>query len=152
MLVRNIAGKALASPATNGKPISAKTKQAAIAKPAAIPLIDRILIGTLFIPLGASRLFKLNIIARIASNTKPITPNIISLIIPSVTSLAIIRLKNAKIAQASNDDTTVRGNLKLSRAIYFGSIIQTPRNIPLISIPIGTTDMLAVNASSPSRA
>ena len=91
-------------------------------------------------------------IARIASNTKPITPNIISLIMPSVTSLAITRLKNAKIAQVSNDDTTVRGNLKLSRAIYFGSIIQTPRNIPLISIPIGTTDMLAVNASSPSRA
>ena len=147
-----MAGNALAKPATKGKPISANTKHAAIAKPAAIPLIDSMIIGTLFKPLGAALLLKLNIIARIANNTNPIMPNVISLIVPPVTSLAIIRLNKANIAQVNNEETTVIGSFNLSLAMYFGSIIQTPRNTPLISIPIGTTDILAVNESSPSRA
>ena len=55
MLVRKIAGNALANPATNGCPICAKIKAKPMATAAAIPLIDRIKTGTLLSPFGDGR-------------------------------------------------------------------------------------------------
>ena len=109
-----MAGNALASPAINGKPLSANTRQAPMASPAAIPRIERIINGTLLLPPGASLFFILNKKASIAKATKPVMANCNSLTRPSVAFLAIIKPHQARIAQVDNEAIIVSGSLSFS--------------------------------------
>ena len=76
MLVRNIAGKALASPATNGSPNLAKISAQPIAAAAAIPLAKRIGNGTLLDPFGDGRVLMLKKTETKIKKNKPSNPKI----------------------------------------------------------------------------
>ena len=114
MLVRKIAGNALANPATNGRPDSASHKQPAIAKPAAKPRSDNTSNGTLLAPLGASLTRRLNITAKPISAHNPINPSINSVMTVAVNRRAITNEVKANNAHVSRDTKVVRGSCAAS--------------------------------------
>ena len=99
MLVRKIAGNALANPATKGWPICAKINAVPIAIAAASPLIDRIKRGTLLSPLGDGLVLILKNIETENKQNNPNKPSIGELMPLVWLKLATFNANNANNAQ-----------------------------------------------------